>query len=117
MSWIIRGRRGLIVAIWGSCPEEGRCDNPILSGRTLQLSTLDAPPAQRVRSMGDRDGVERPFQLTGPEIQEIQEHGEIRREIVLLPDIGLKKTRVAGQAIKDCRPCQPVPLKLTDERP
>src|SRR4051812_32479856 len=28
MSSIIRRRRGLIVAIWGSCPEEGRCDNP-----------------------------------------------------------------------------------------
>jgi len=24
---------------------------PILSGRTLQLTTLDTPPAQRVRSM------------------------------------------------------------------
>src|SRR3954462_14730833 len=28
MSSIIRRRRRLIVAIWGSCPEEGRCDNP-----------------------------------------------------------------------------------------
>src|SRR4051812_37514228 len=28
MSSIIRRRRGLIVAIWGSCPDEGRCDHP-----------------------------------------------------------------------------------------
>src|SRR4051794_27376035 len=31
--------------------KRGDATIPILSGRTLQLSTLDAPPAQRVRSI------------------------------------------------------------------
>src|SRR5215210_456888 len=76
----------------------------------LELGRLDQT------RMGDRHGMERPLQLTRPKAQEFQQHWEIRREIVLLPDVCLKKARVVGQAVKNRRRCQPVPLKLTHKR-
>src|SRR6266566_8486391 len=53
MSSIMRWRRGLIVAIWGSGPErDGRVHpHPLRREPSAQLSSLTPTPAQRVRSI------------------------------------------------------------------
>ena len=48
MSSIIRRRSGLIVAIWGSCPERGRCENPHL----LRQGPSPQPPRLHSRLAG-----------------------------------------------------------------
>src|SRR4051812_24813541 len=52
MSSIIRRRRGLIVAIWGSCPEEGRCDTP----HPLRQDASAQHPRRPSRAAGSFNG-------------------------------------------------------------
>ena len=75
----------------------------------LELAGLDQA------GMGDRDRMQRPFQLPLPEIQELQQHRKFRSEVVFLPDIALQKARMIGHAIEDRRSRQSVTLELTDE--
>src|SRR5271157_5347179 len=51
MSWIMRWRSGLVVAIGASCPERGGCDHHILSDGRFHRSDLPAAPKEQVRSI------------------------------------------------------------------
>src|SRR5688572_29287080 len=66
--------------------------------------------------MRHRYGVQRPFELAGPEVQELVQHRKLRRQIVFLPNERLQQLRVVRQPVKDRRRRQPVTLELTDER-
>lgn len=46
------------------------------------------------------DGVQRPVELFLPEFEEAVHFGEIRGQIIVLPDIGLENQRMVRQAIK-----------------
>src|SRR5271165_4180408 len=66
-------------------------------------------------AMANRDRVQAPVQLGLPELQEALQLGEIRTEIVVLPDIGLQQPRMVGSPVKDFGGCQAVSLHLSFE--
>jgi len=63
--------------------------------------------------MGDHDGVDRPLERLLPEREKFLQRGEIREEIVVLPDIGLQEPKVIGTAVKDARCGEALPFQLT----
>ena len=79
------------------------------AGHEAELGRLDQPP------MRDQHAVERAVEIAIPEIEEVDELREARRDIVILPDIALKQLGVIWQAVEDLRRGQREPLDLPEE--
>ena len=62
-----------------------------------EFSRADQPP------VGDADPVKRSVEIAGPEMEELPQPGKSRRQIVFLPDKGLKQAGMIGHVIKDFR--------------
>ena len=65
--------------------------------------------------MGNRDLIKFAFQMRFPETQEFLEHREARRQIELLPDVGLQQGRVIGHVVENFRRGETVIMKLPDQ--
>ena len=52
-------------------------------------------------TVGDSHPIEWAIQIGGPKIQEIDELRKVRREVVVLPNIALQKSRIIRQAVKN----------------
>src|SRR5688572_10437417 len=65
--------------------------------------------------MRHQHAVERAVEIGLPEIEKVDELGETRREVVVLPDIALQQLGMIGQAIKNLGRGQREPLDLTFE--
>jgi hypothetical protein len=64
----------------------------------------------------DRHGVQRAVQFALPEIEEAEQLGELRRQIVLLPDKGLQQIRMIRIPIEDMGRGQAIAPELLLER-
>ena len=53
--------------------------------------------------VGDADFGQGAFEIVGPEIQKLDEPGELRSEIVVLPDEGLQNVAEVRHAVHDFR--------------
>ena len=74
-----------------------------------QLSGLDQP------RMDNGDLEQRAFQLLLPEVQKILQHRKFRKQIVVLPDIGLLQRRMIRHPIENLRRRQPITQRLLSE--
>jgi hypothetical protein len=91
---------------------DGRRDLSVQTELALdeaELRRRDQPP------MCDANAVQRAVEIGVPEIEEVEELGEARGEVVVLPDIALQKLRVIRQAIENFRRGQREPLDLAKE--
>ncbi len=62
--------------------------------------------------MSDAHPIERSIKIGSPEIQEIDELREVRREVVVLPDVALQQSRIVRQAVYDLRRGEGEPFDL-----
>src|ERR1700746_2377003 len=65
--------------------------------------------------MRDSDREQRSLELFLPEAQEIRQRREFRKQVVVLPDIGLQQRRMVRHPIKDLRRRQTVTQHLLPE--
>src|SRR5208283_3116345 len=65
--------------------------------------------------MADHNAIQRPFKLFLPERQEFDQNRKIRRDIIVLPDIGLQQAGMIWQMIKNLRRCKPISGELLDK--
>src|ERR1700730_17175530 len=70
------------------------------------------PDQSRVR---DCHRMQRPFQLTPPEIEKFLQLWKARKQIVILPDIDLQQSLMVRQAIENFRGGEPVGFDLLAE--
>lgn len=59
--------------------------------------------------MADHNAIQWPFKLFLPERQELDQNRKIRRDIIVLPDIGLQQARMIWQMIKISAVASPYP--------
>ena len=64
--------------------------------------------------MSDAHPIERSIKIGSPEIQEIDELREVRREVVVLPDVALQQSRIVRQAVYDLRSGEGEPFDLAN---
>src|SRR5689334_11181710 len=71
---------------------------------------IDGAQFSRLDQLGmrDADGIERALELVLPELQEILERGKFRKQIVVLPDVGLQQRRVIRHPVENLCRGQPV---------
>src|SRR3954469_24543480 len=79
---------------------------PKLAVDGLDFGRLDQP------RMGHRDREQWSLKLFQPKIEELVENGEIRAEIVLLPDVGLQQEGMIRKPVQDVRRRQSVAFNL-----
>src|SRR6516164_8407810 len=65
--------------------------------------------------MGNRHGMQRPFESFEPELEEAIEHWKSRAEVVVLPDIGLQQRRMIGKPIQYLRSGEAVAFNLASK--
>src|SRR5579872_756840 len=66
-------------------------------------------------AMGDAHGMERPFELFAPECQELHQDRELRRDVVVLPNVALQQRGMIRQAVKNFRGRQAEAFELPHE--
>src|SRR5450631_3367282 len=78
---------------------------------------VDRPQFGGLDQLAVRDlhGVQRPFQLLLPELQEFLELGKFWEEIIGLPDIRLEQPLMIGSSVQDMRGGQPKTVDLFTE--
>ena len=82
---------------------------PELALDEAELCRRDQPPVRHANAE------ERAVEIGVPEIEEVEELGEARGEVVVLPDIALQQLRVVRQPVEDFRRGQLEPLDLAKE--
>ena len=65
--------------------------------------------------MGDGDGMKQAVQLPRPEIEKLLQLGEMRVQVVLLPDVGLQDSGMIGHSVQDVGGRQTEPFELPTE--
>src|SRR6516164_6605863 len=65
--------------------------------------------------MADANAVERAVKALAPECQEFEQGRKFWRDIVILPDVGLQKSRMIGHAIEDFRCRKTIACELLQE--
>src|SRR5262245_45039463 len=72
-----------------------------LSLMEQELAIHEAEVTRRDQSpVRDSNAVERAVEIGIPEVEKVDEFGEARREVVVLPDIALQKLGMVGQAVE-----------------
>src|SRR5258708_30113018 len=82
---------------------------PELRADRLEFRRLDEA------CMSYRHRMKQAIEFARPEVEELLELGEMRMQVVLLPDEVLQNVRVIGHSIKDTGGRQSKPLELTAE--
>src|SRR5690349_3347657 len=65
--------------------------------------------------MRHADRMERPLDLTPPELQKLLQRRKSRREVIVLPDIELEQRRLVRHAVVDLCGGKSIAIKLLDE--
>ena len=63
----------------------------------------------------DLDRVQAAYQVALPEVEESSQDGEMRRQVVVLPEVGLEQGWMVGQMVENLCRGEPVTLKLAFE--